>query len=45
MNVGGEQLDMELPTKSPTALGGGRLLQDLRELPENEARRFKLRFQ
>lgn len=29
-------MNMELPTESPTALGENRLLQDLRQLPDNE---------
>ena len=36
LDVGGEHMNMELPTESPTALGENRLLQDLRQLPDNE---------
>lgn len=40
LDVGGDQMDMELPTRSPKATGESRLLQDLRKLPDNEASCF-----
>lgn len=40
LDVGGDQMDMELPTESPTAMGENRLLQDLRQLSDNEVSLF-----
>ncbi|CAN0196867.1 unnamed protein product, partial [Scytosiphon promiscuus] len=37
VDVGGDAMDMELPTESPAgAVGANRLLQDLRDLPDDE---------
>ncbi|CAB1097314.1 unnamed protein product [Ectocarpus sp. CCAP 1310/34] len=44
VDVGGDALDMELPEKSPAAAGSDRLLQDLRDIPDNEVSRFVFEF-
>lgn len=37
VKVGGNEMDMKLPTEPPKGFGANRLLLDLRDLPENEA--------
>eukprot|EP00903_Cladosiphon_okamuranus_P017466 g16088.t1 len=44
LDVGGDQMNMKLPTKSPNATGENRLLQDLQELAHNEVSRFVFEF-
>eukprot|EP00752_Nemacystus_decipiens_P013464 g11926.t1 len=44
LDVGGDHMDMELPTESPIALGENRLLDDLRQLPDSEVSRFVFEF-
>lgn len=36
-DVGGDAMEMKLPTELPRPVGGGRLLQDLRDVPDDKA--------
>ncbi|CAM9340847.1 unnamed protein product, partial [Pylaiella littoralis] len=44
VKVGGDEMDMKLPTESPAGVSASRLLQNLREFPENEVSRFVFEF-
>lgn len=37
-DIGGDEMNMELPTESPTVMEENRLLEDLRQLQDNEVR-------
>ncbi|CAM9631032.1 unnamed protein product, partial [Discosporangium mesarthrocarpum] len=44
LEVSGQAVDMKLPTELPTPLGKARLLQDLRNIPEDEVSRYIFEF-
>ncbi|CAN0513144.1 unnamed protein product [Ectocarpus sp. 12 AP-2014] len=44
VDVGGDALDMDLPEESPAAAGSDRLLQDLRDIPDDEVSHFLFEF-
>ncbi|CAN0524552.1 unnamed protein product, partial [Ectocarpus sp. 12 AP-2014] len=44
VDVGGDALDMDLPEESPAAADSDRLLQDLRDIPDDEVSRFLFEF-